>query len=354
MTTKRSDDTESRTLQRELEAAELALKNSEADLHRAEAELKRKELEAIRHPLSLRNLNPVVVAVIAALIGFLGNVIATYYQGRNAVALEREKFQSSLIVEYIKTSDPDRAKQNLEFLLETELLSDPKGLIRKRIDEGQFPVLSAFERVIGQPVVQLPPDDFFRKIAAAVGTMQAGQGTAATGCTASLISDDLAITADFCVSEEANMQVSFGYLSDREAPKTFKVERVEEIDKEARYAIVKLSGSPGRVFGKVTVVEDARDVGAGDHIVVVHHSNLAPLSLSRGLVVESGGDYVHYEAATAGGAAGAPVLNSRGEMIAVHTARVPDRPELKEGVPMTKIMERGDLLRSVSGKGKKP
>ena len=68
--------------------------------------------------------NTLIVGIIAALIGFLGTVLATHLQGRNALELERQKaesarfiqsqhFQSSLIIEAIKTGTQEKAAKNL-------------------------------------------------------------------------------------------------------------------------------------------------------------------------------------------------------------------------------------------------
>ncbi len=106
----------------------------EQRLNAAELELKHAQLEEARCRRCWGSASPTVVAIMAALIGFLGSTCAAYYQHRTAIELERERFQSTLVLEYIKTSDVTVARRNVAFLLQTQLLADRGGLIRQYLE----------------------------------------------------------------------------------------------------------------------------------------------------------------------------------------------------------------------------
>lgn len=118
--------------------------------------------------------NKLAIAIWAASIAVLGNAFVAYINGNNMISLEKTKMQNQLILDsskaeadrilaMIKTDDPDRAAQNLKFLLETALIDDPDtavGLIRylERRRPGQgisLPATAAPARntaPFGQPV----------------------------------------------------------------------------------------------------------------------------------------------------------------------------------------------------------
>ena len=66
-----------------------------------------------------------VVAIIAATIAATGNAIVTVVNGIYQRELEDRKAEQTRILEMIKTGDPDKAADNLQFLLEAGLITDP-------------------------------------------------------------------------------------------------------------------------------------------------------------------------------------------------------------------------------------
>jgi hypothetical protein len=94
-------------------------------------EIKVKEREASRSRWS----SPLVLAVLAAAIAALGNAAAIWLTGRSqhdletakaeqARVLEEGKAEATRILEMIKTGDPEKAADNLKFLLDAGLISD--------------------------------------------------------------------------------------------------------------------------------------------------------------------------------------------------------------------------------------
>src|SRR5215472_2539677 len=96
-----------------------------------EREIKVKEREASRSRWS----SPLVLAILAAAIAALGNAAVTWLTGRSqhdlgttkaeqARVLEEGKAEAARILEMIKTGDPEKAADNLKFLLDAGLISD--------------------------------------------------------------------------------------------------------------------------------------------------------------------------------------------------------------------------------------
>jgi hypothetical protein len=123
-------------MKEETKLTELQLeeKRFEADLQlrQAELDLKRLELET-KMELEKRNkafvFSPQATALIAGLFALLGTMIGSYLQGRSNTDLERQKFESALIVKAIETGDPKKAAHNLSFLVRAGFLHDTNGQI---------------------------------------------------------------------------------------------------------------------------------------------------------------------------------------------------------------------------------
>lgn len=91
---------------------ELAVKNRELDIR--EQESKR-----------ARWSNPLVLAILGAALAAFGNAVATYLSGTQQRGLESLKGQSQLIIEMVKARSREDAVANLDFLVQTKLLTDP-------------------------------------------------------------------------------------------------------------------------------------------------------------------------------------------------------------------------------------
>jgi hypothetical protein len=98
----------------------------------AEHQLKRDELALKERELDIRNResqrarwsNPLVLAIAGAALAAGGNLIAAYYNSVEQRRLESVKAESQLILEVIKTANPDKAAENLNFLVQTQLIAD--------------------------------------------------------------------------------------------------------------------------------------------------------------------------------------------------------------------------------------
>lgn len=74
--------------------------------------------------------NPLVLAATTAALALSGNLLATWFNNNNQLRAERSKSEATLILEMIKTADPVKATNNLKFLVEAGLVSDPDQVLR--------------------------------------------------------------------------------------------------------------------------------------------------------------------------------------------------------------------------------
>lgn len=97
---------------------EIQVKEREQDVKRGELELKRGESKGAGWR------SPVVVAIFAAAVAAMGNATVTFLNSASQIRLEAVKSEQARILEMIKTGNPDKAAENLDFLLKAGLISD--------------------------------------------------------------------------------------------------------------------------------------------------------------------------------------------------------------------------------------
>lgn len=98
---------------------EVAIKEREQNNTEAELALKQAEQSGSHWK------NPLVVAILAAAVAGMGNALVAYLNGTSQTSLEAQKSEQARILEMIKTGSPDKAAENLRFLLEAGLIIDP-------------------------------------------------------------------------------------------------------------------------------------------------------------------------------------------------------------------------------------
>jgi hypothetical protein len=124
--------------EREKWQAELRLRQKELALHERDARLKYLEIRAKRRDERLaRWSSPLVLAVLAAALAAFGNAIVAFINGSEQRALERARAEASQVIEetkaeaarileVIKTNDVNLARNNLDFLNQAGLVTNPK------------------------------------------------------------------------------------------------------------------------------------------------------------------------------------------------------------------------------------
>jgi hypothetical protein len=90
-------------------------------------------------------LTPLNAAIFAGFITAVGTIFNSYVQSRSTLQLEGLKEQHELILKMISFGDPNQAnlsqaKENLRFLVETSLITDPEQA-KKILDAKATPVL---------------------------------------------------------------------------------------------------------------------------------------------------------------------------------------------------------------------
>jgi GH24 family phage-related lysozyme (muramidase) len=99
---------------------ELSISEQQQKLSEAELELKRAEY------VSSRWKSPLIVAILAATVAAFGNALVSYINATSQINVEAQKSEQARILEMIKTGSPDKAAENLRFLLEAGLITDTK------------------------------------------------------------------------------------------------------------------------------------------------------------------------------------------------------------------------------------
>jgi N-acetyl-anhydromuramyl-L-alanine amidase AmpD len=109
--------------------SEHALREREIAVKEGELELKRREASGAAWR------SPLVLSVIGAALAAAGNAAVSFFNGRQQIDLEDRKSEQSRILEMVKTGSPDKAAENLRFLVDAGLVSDP--LLRQRLEKFQ-------------------------------------------------------------------------------------------------------------------------------------------------------------------------------------------------------------------------
>jgi putative chitinase len=112
----------------ELMKLEIKMKETELAIKQAELQSKANEKPAPPAPRPGAT-SPLTIAVITGIIGLLGAGVANILQTRSNLQLERQKFESSLMLKAIETGNPEGAARNLLFLIKVGLIQDPSGKI---------------------------------------------------------------------------------------------------------------------------------------------------------------------------------------------------------------------------------
>ena len=114
---------------------ELEIKRTELAIKQAKLQAKLNEKPpappspASQPPPKPSATSPLTLAIITGIIGLIGAGVANVLQTRTNLQLERQKFESSLMLKAIETGKPEAAAKNLLFLVKVGLINDPSGKI---------------------------------------------------------------------------------------------------------------------------------------------------------------------------------------------------------------------------------
>lgn len=143
------------------------------------------------------------------------------------------------------------------------------------------------------------------------------------GCSGTLIASDLFLSAGHC-GYQVGDHVRFNHQLDPSGnPRpTTDYEVIEIVEQENTstfdYAIVRLDGNAGDVFG--TTVVHHSDASSGDTVAIIQHPARVAKVIDAGPFVDDpGGNWFRHAVDTTGGSSGSGVLAENGRIVGVHT-----------------------------------
>src|SRR4051794_1441434 len=99
---------------------------TEVEFRQRELDLREREQDRLAaETRRSRWWNPLFIAIVGATIAAIGGAVVSWLNGTAIQQAESFKAESVRILEAIKTNDPDKAKENLRFLVAAGLNSDP-------------------------------------------------------------------------------------------------------------------------------------------------------------------------------------------------------------------------------------
>ncbi len=116
-----------------------------SDKNIEEINFKIKQLELIKLKKENKNygfFSPTLVTLLVALISLLGSLIANFNQKSNQLELERQKFESDLIITAVKTNDIKSSRDNLKFLIEAGLIKSNSIQLSRILSDTSMPLLN--------------------------------------------------------------------------------------------------------------------------------------------------------------------------------------------------------------------
>lgn len=144
-------------------------------------------------------------------------------------------------------------------------------------------------------------------------------------CSGTLISENLFLTASHCIDNQSIGQyVAFNYqlTSPNTLGQQFFFKIIEIVEQGYQdyidYAIIKLEGAPGKQFGFTSL--SISEPNIGDLVTIIQHPAGRPKQVEAGKFIFSFERWISYEDLdTEEGSSGSGILNSKGEIVGVHT-----------------------------------
>jgi len=182
-----------------------------------------------------------------------------------------------------------------------------------------------------QEITDLPVSNGIRVNGKAVATLQLP--VLDSRCTGFMISDDVLMTNQHCIPSSGyarGVTATFGHVkgASSETKKSFECDEFVGNDEVLDFALLKCKGSPGRVYGKVTLEERQADIGREIYIVQQNCDYYSDgqcdpaqkFSEGKLLALKDEHEFTH-DADTLGGSSGSPVFDrSTGKVVALHHA----------------------------------
>jgi V8-like Glu-specific endopeptidase len=171
-----------------------------------------------------------------------------------------------------------------------------------------------------------PTKAFVKAHQGPVGAMETTAGaTSSKFCSGTMISADLFITAGHCAdSTTVGEFVAFNYeraagSATLLAQSHFRISAVvEDALGGLDYAILRLEGKPGNIFG-ITPIRTS-PLSIGEAATIIGHPAGKPKMIESGTISGFSGDYAQYgNIDTLGGNSGSGMLDANGNLVIIHT-----------------------------------
>lgn len=138
----------------EVKTLEIGKLELELKIKEKELEIKQKESNSNKKYLTI------IAAIIAAFIGLLANLFTTYLNNEGNINLEKEKFETNLILKSLESGSRDDIRDMLSFLIEVGLLEDKADKINERIEKDDIPVTGDLENYVVVREAELRSDRY--------------------------------------------------------------------------------------------------------------------------------------------------------------------------------------------------
>ena len=195
---------------------------------------------------------------------------------------------------------------------------------------GQESPAAYFEKIIGENTLR--PIAFLAQgllAARAVAYVSVGAGATRWSGTGFLVAPNIAIT-NHHVIPDATLLPDVLFRLNYEEDFHGKAQQPDEYNADTAgvfhasealdYAVVQLTGEPGKKWGCLPLL--SRAVRTGDHVNIIQHPDGLPkqISLQNNLVEYVDEQLVQYVTSTKPGSSGSPVFNDNWEVVALHHA----------------------------------
>ena len=170
-----------------------------------------------------------------------------------------------------------------------------------------------------------------------------------------MFSEDLMITAAHCVKNPdiSRLFVAFNYKLDAdgnvEKETQYKVEEILEVGGRYNldYAILKIKDKPGAVYGFASLAGQDNELKIADEISIIQHPDGEPMQVDTGSLSYVSDVWLHYEDLdTLKGSSGSVILNTKGEIVGVHTQGGCYRERgANKGLNIKRIYESSSILK---------
>jgi hypothetical protein len=119
---------------------------------------------------------PLMTAIVGGVLALVGSVYVGYVNNQATVAVEREKFKTSLVLEAVRVGDKQKALENLTFFVDAGFLEDPDGRIKALLNRNVSPVLPKVSWMSDGYYTSDGPDVRTQTLTAAFGSERVKEG----------------------------------------------------------------------------------------------------------------------------------------------------------------------------------